>query len=120
MLVLIAAVCAFYIKMFLQDRFTDEQPMFYRNGYDLCVMSLSTGLTAAAAEYFAPAPEKAKFGLFCGAAFLSVLATVFASRNSKFIKDYRKDQPEGMHSFITFAVGMALFIVNLFVLVKKS
>jgi hypothetical protein len=119
-LVVIAAVIVFYIKMFVQDLVSDE-PKYYRNGYDLCVMTLSTAITSLAAEFFSVAPgHESRLILFSCILVLAFLGTLFAARNTKFIEKHLKGQPEGVHSGVSFILGLGLFVTNIYALLKKG
>lgn len=87
-LVLIAAVLVFYIKMFVQDLVSDE-PKFYRNGYDLCVMTLSTAITSLAAELFSALPgHDNRVAIFSSILVLALAGTLLAARNTKYIENH--------------------------------
>jgi hypothetical protein len=119
-LVVIAAVLVFYIKMFVQDLVSGE-PTFYRNGYDLCVMTLSTAFTSLAAEFFSSTPgHDNRLILFSSLLGLAISGTLLSARNTKYIEKHLKGQPEGFHSGLSFVVGMGLFVTNIYVLLNRG
>jgi hypothetical protein len=118
-LIVLAAVGVFYIKMFVQDLISDE-PKFYRNGYDLCVMTLSTAMTSLAAELFSSGEgHEQRLILFWSILAAALIGTLLAARNTKYIEKHLKGQPEGFHSGLSFVLGMGLFITNIYALLKR-
>jgi hypothetical protein len=120
---LVGALIALAVKWIIQGLVKDDH-MFQKQGYDLCVMSLSTSLTAFVAVFvlffFGPSTiddalkmQTRNFGVL--AAAVSIVTGVAAL----IMKNIDKNKDEGAGSLIVFVMGSALFIVNVYIILTK-
>jgi uncharacterized membrane protein YfcA len=129
-----ATVVALLIKIVCQGIVT-RTPEFHKQGYDLCIMTLATTLTAIGAE-FARAytaghldrPQILKVGIifliFVGALLLTLLTT-YNSRRFEDSKVHaaanRLAAPkESYASFLSYISGMGIFVFNIYVIARRN
>jgi hypothetical protein len=120
---LAGAMFALAIKWILQGLVADDH-LFYKQGYDLCIMALSTSLTAFVAVFslfFFGLPaigdtlrvQTAHFGVLAGGV---LIGTGIAAVISKYMNKAKQD---GLGSLAIFAIGTVLFVVNIYVVLTK-
>lgn len=120
---LAGALFALAIKWILQGLVADDHT-FYRQGYDLCIMALSTALTAFVAVFslFFFGPPTIGDTLKVQTAYFGVLAagvlvgTGIAAVISKYMNKTKED---GLGSLVIFAIGTVLFVVNIYIILAK-
>ena len=129
-----ATVVALWIKIICQG-IAAKSLEFHKQGYDLCIMTLTTALTAIAAESAAAynrgqmdRPEMVKVGLIVAIFVASMLLTLVTAYNSRVFEDAKiqaaknsaNPPKESYRSLFSFLAGMAIFVFNIYVIAKRS
>ncbi len=129
-----ATVVALLIKIICQGIVT-QAPEFHKQGYDLCIMTLTTTLTGIAAEfgkaYKAGQLDRSQmikvgiiFLIFIAALLLTLLTTYNSRRfeDAKLLAAANKQAApkESYGSFLSYLVGMVIFVSNIYVIAKRN
>jgi hypothetical protein len=116
------ATAALIIKMFISD-YGAKKFEWHKHGYDMCIMTLGTSLTALA--YAFASDEFGREQLrYLGVVFvLAMIATFFTAGNSREIEVGAKDNPPKKCVSLKLAnivFGIFAIMMNLYVLVVKD
>jgi hypothetical protein len=126
-----AAVVALWIKVYLQ-KLVFGSVSYYKQGYDFCIMTLSTATTSFATEWFGTTGRErlgvlavifvgALIGTLATADFAKEIEAEYSTASAPFLKE-GKPAPalkEGLRSFFAFIIGISFFIMNIGVVLTK-